>query len=123
MKEKDNIDTLIRDALGKEEAEFYESLEEQNLSEMMLGLFKSKMKWWSVMTFTVTFVWFGFAIYCAIQFFKVEATKDLIMYATGVMVSMTAIGMLKMWNWMQMDKNAIMREIKRIELQISLLRK
>ena len=123
MKEKDNIDTLIRDALGKEEAEFYESLEEQNLSEMMLGLFKSKMKWWSVMTFTVTFVWFGFAIYCAIQFFKVEETKDLIMYATGVMVSMTAIGMLKMWNWMQMDKNAIMREIKRIELQISLLRK
>jgi hypothetical protein len=32
-----------------------------------------------------------------------------------------AVSMMKMFAWMQMDKNAILREIKRLELQVSSL--
>ena len=34
---------------------------------------------------------------------------------------MFMITALKIWAWMQMDKNAIMREIKRLEFQVSVL--
>jgi hypothetical protein len=29
--------------------------------------------------------------------------------------------MLKIWHYMQMDKNAILREVKRLELQVAIL--
>jgi hypothetical protein len=29
--------------------------------------------------------------------------------------------MLKLFHWMQMDKNAILRELKRVELQVGVL--
>jgi hypothetical protein len=34
---------------------------------------------------------------------------------------MIAMGMLKLFVWMQMDKNDILRELKRLELQIATL--
>ncbi|MDB4438891.1 hypothetical protein N9176_01445 [bacterium] len=44
MKNKmQEIDQLIKDTLSKEEAAFYDSLEEQNLFDMVVGLFKEKM--------------------------------------------------------------------------------
>jgi len=29
--------------------------------------------------------------------------------------------MMKLWHWMQMDKNSILREMKRMEFQIAVL--
>jgi len=36
---------------------------------------------------------------------------------------MIGIMALKLWSWMQMDRNAVMREIKRLELQVSAIAK
>ena len=43
MKNKmEEIDNLIKETLTKDEAEFYDSLDEQNLLEMVGGLFRTK---------------------------------------------------------------------------------
>lgn len=123
MKKEDNIDQLIRDALSKEETDFYDNLDEQSLPEMMTGLFKGKLKWFAVLTTVLSLVWFIVAVYCAVQFFDTEVTRDMIVYGAGFFMSMMIVSMLKIWNWMQMDKNAILRELKRLELQISMLKK
>ncbi len=51
MKNKmEEIDELIKESLSKEEAVFYDSLEEQNLIEMVGGLFRSKNRWFRTKT-------------------------------------------------------------------------
>lgn len=122
MKTEENIDLLIKEALNKEEANFYENLDEQSMPEMVTGLFKGKLKWFAILTMILTLVWFGVAIFCAIKFFNTEELREMMIYGAGFFLSMMIVTMLKIWNWMQMDKNAIMRELKRMELQIAMLK-
>ena len=121
-KQKNEIDELIREALGEEEANYYETLEEeQSLLQEGLGLYKGKRAWISIwISFVILTLLVG-SIYCLVAFFKVEETKDLMIWGGGFFLGMFAITSLKIWAWMQMDKNAIIREMKRLEFQVSVL--
>lgn len=117
----EEIDQLIKDTLSKEEAVFYDSLEEQGIFNMFFGLFKGKNAWIMIVMNIMIFVFLGLTVYCIIQFFKVETTPELIKYGLGIIVFIMSLSMLKIYAWMQMDKNALLREMKRLELQISSL--
>ena len=117
----ENIDQLIKETLNEEEAKFYDDLEEQNVIGMVSGLFKGKNKWIMYMMNFMTLVFFGLFIYCLVQFFKVETNKELLKWGFGSLLFMLGVSMLKVFAWMQMDKNALLREMKRLELQISSL--
>jgi len=118
---KEDIDKLIKETLTQEEAKFYDSLDEQNILQMILGLFKGKNKWIMFLMNVMTLVFFGLFIYCIVQFFETEVQKDYIKWGIGSLVFLFGVSMLKVFAWMQMDKNAILREMKRLELQISSL--
>jgi hypothetical protein len=118
---KEDIDKLIKDTLTQEEAKFYDTLEEQSVLGMIFGLFKGKNKWLLILMNTMTVVFFGFFIYCVVQFFSVDTTKELLKWGLGSIVFMIGVSMLKVFAWMQMDKNALLRELKRLELQVSSL--
>lgn len=119
--DKESIDKLIKETLTEEEAKFYDNLDEQNVLQMIGGLFQGKNKWLLVMMNIVTVVFFGMFIYCLVQFFNVESTKELLKWGLGSIVFLLGVSMLKIFAWMQMDKNAIIRELKRLELQVSSL--
>jgi len=117
----EEIDKLIKETLTKEEAKFYQELEEQNVFQMVLGLFHGKNRWIMFGMNFMTLVFFGLAIYCTVQFFNTSDTNELIKWGIGGLVFLFGVSMLKVFAWMQMDKNAIIREIKRLELQVSSL--
>ncbi|RKE94747.1 DUF6768 family protein [Ichthyenterobacterium magnum] len=117
----EEIDQLIKDTLTQEEAKFYDDLDEQNAFEMIIGLFKGKNKWIMYMMNFMTLVFFVLFIYCVVQFFDAETTKELLKWGIGSLVFLFGVSMLKIFAWMQMDKNAILREMKRLELQVSSL--
>ncbi len=119
--EFEKIDTIIKEALTKEEAKFYDSLEEQNVFEMLGGLFQGKNKWIMLLLNFVMIIMTGILVYCVIQYFNTDVTNELINWSLAIIVCLLSVSMLKMFIWMQMDKNSIKREIKRIELQISTL--
>ena len=88
---------------------------------MVLGLFKGKNKWIMYLMNLMTLIFFGLFIYCIIEFFNTDVTNDLIKWGIGGFIFLLAVSMLKIFAWMQMDKNALIREIKRLELQVSSL--
>ena len=116
--EMEEIDKLIRDTLNKEEVKFYDALEEQNIFRMLFGLFKGKNAWLNILMNIMILVFFILFIYSGIQFFDSETTEGLIKWGFGSLIFMLGICMLKIFAWMQMDKYAILREMKRLELQI-----
>ncbi len=117
----EDIDQLIKETLSEEEAKFYDQLDEQNVLEMLGGLFTGKNKWIMYMMNIMTLVFFGLFIYCAVQFFNTDITNEMIKWGIGGLVFLFGVSMLKVFAWMQMDKKAILREMKRLELQVSSL--
>ncbi len=122
-KEFEEIDQLIKETLTKEEAKFYDALDEQNVFQMIGGVFGGKNKWIIIIMNIVVFIAFGFFIYCVVQFLNTETTNELIKWSVGGVICLLMISMIKIFIWMQMDKNSIIRELKRLELQILTLSK
>jgi hypothetical protein len=122
MKEKqENIDELIKQALTEEESEYLDKLGEQSLIQEGLGLFKGRRAWVSIYVGVVMLLITAATVYCLTEFFRVEETKELMIWGGGFFLGLFMISILKIWAWMQMGRNAIMRELKRIELQVSTL--
>lgn len=117
----EDIDKLIKETLTEEEAKFYDELDEQNLFQMLGGLFKGKNSWLALIMNVMNALVFGLLIYCIVQTFDVENTNDLILWVGGVLLCFLTMSMLKIYMWMQIHRNALMRELKRLELQISSL--
>ncbi len=116
---KEQIDDIIRQALTEEEARFYDELDEQNLLQMVGGLFQGKLKWLLVLINMVMVVAFALFIYCIVQFFNATETMELIKWSAAGLLCIAIVSFLKLFQWMQIDKNDILRELKRLELQIS----
>jgi len=117
----EDIDKLIKETLTEEEAKFYSELDEQNILGMLGGLFSGKNAWLIIIMNIMILISLALFVYCIIQFFKTEVTNDLIKWGIGGFVCLMMVSMLKMFAWMQMDKNALLRELKRLELQVSSL--
>lgn len=115
------LDKTIRDALSAEDAAFLAQLEDRSPIQEALGTFSGK---WGVMNLfaaLVTFAMFGFAVYCAWHAFNVTDLRETVLWSAGALLGMMAVAMLKMYFWMEMNKNVTLREVKRLELQVARL--
>lgn len=123
MKQEEKIDDLIKEALSKEEAKFYDELGEQGLLGKLGEVHKGKTGWLvSVMTVMHILIFIVF-VYCTVQFFNTEVTNELIKWASAGFLCMIFMSFMKLYIWMQVDKNDILRALKRMELQVSALTK
>ncbi|MEE9409277.1 MAG: DUF6768 family protein [Polaribacter sp.] len=116
---KEEIDKLIKETLTQEEARFYDELEEQNIFRKVLGIFKGKNAFISIIMNITNIIVFGFFIYCIVQAFDVENTNELILWVGATILCFITMSMIKIFSWMQMNKNDLSREIKRLELLVT----
>jgi len=116
------LDKKIKEALQGEDAKWMEQLEQEpSMFEMVLEIYRGKHVWLNVLTTFIMIVFFFLAVYSAVQFFNSTETRDMIMWASAMLFFMSGTSMMKVWCWMEMNKNSITREIKRLELQIARL--
>ena len=117
-----DIDKMIRDALPAEDVELFESLgEKQGIREMVVDSFRGKTGWLVTVVFVTIPAFVVVAVVAAVQFFQVETVNEMIAWACAFMFCWIAIGMMKVWYWMELSKNTVIREVKRLELQIAWL--
>lgn len=121
MKQNENIDQLIKEALTEDEQALFNSYDEQNMLQKFGGLFQGKMKWLNAMGMVVQFIMFGLAIYLGYRFFNTTDMVEMIQFGFGTGLLMMAVTGIKFFQFMEINKNAVIREIKRMELQVSLL--
>jgi len=121
MKQGEKIDDLIKEALSEEEAKFYDELGEQSLMGKLGGVHKGKTGWLaSIMTVMHVLIFIVF-VFCTVRFLNTEVTNELIKWACAGFLCMVFMSFMKLYIWMQVDKNDILRELKRLELQVSAL--
>jgi hypothetical protein len=115
-----NIDDQIREALRRDDAELLEHYRgDLPIHEQLVETFHGRNRWLSALAFVFTFAAFGLVCVAAYQFFQVETTRAMIAWAAAFMWGALSVAMLKMWFWLEMHRNNVTREIKRLELQIA----
>lgn len=101
------LDALLNEALGDDA--------DESMIAMVSASFSGRRRWLTAITWTMSFIWFAAAVYCAIRFFDASAVQHQIAWATAFLFSMMAVTALKIWAWMDMLHTSTRRELKRIE--------
>jgi hypothetical protein len=115
-----DIDERIREALHKEDPELLEHYRgEQSIPQMVIDSFRSRHRWLVVVALTEATILSVLEIVVAYQFFQAESTREMIAWATGFVSCLFVIAMIKIWYWMELNKNSLAREIKRLELELA----
>lgn len=116
-----DLDRKIRDALAEEEAELLEQFGEPSLPEQVRDSFRGRSRWLVAVTFAATVGYMALAVVSAVRFFQAEEVQAMIAWAVAFGVSLLSIALMKIWYWMELNRNAVTREVKRLELQVARL--
>ena len=62
-----------------------------------------------------------FAVVSAVYFFQAEGMREMIAWAAGFGFGLISVTAGRIWFWLLFHRNAVTREIKRVELQVARL--
>lgn len=118
----DEFERKISQALRADEAADYEKLSPEIPPwEMVFDTFKGRNRWLNVLTGFWMIVFFIAAVICMVRFFSGDNVESMLRWGFGALLLMMGSSFLKLWWWLEMQKNAVIREVKRVELQLASL--
>ena len=117
-----NIDAKIKRALEATDTDLADEFDgDQSMMEMVLDIFRGTQRWLTFLAIFWGLVFMAGSVFGIIQLFKTQEPREHILWALGVVFCVAGVSMMKIWFWMQMNRNSILREIKRVELQVARL--
>mgnify|MGYP006269667541 FL=1 len=102
------LERAVREELAAEPSMIAESL----------GVFAGRRRGWHVAAAVVTFVSFAVVVLAAVRFFGASGLEEKLMWATVFLGGLIVTLALKVYFWLQMVRNAVLREVKRVELRV-----
>ena len=116
------IDDKTKQALSADDAELYQELSSrQSIFGMVADSFRNASRWLVIFAIFWGMVFMAAGIHALLELLAAENVRDQILWATALILSVLGVAFMKVWYWMELNKNAITREIKRVELQIASL--
>ena len=114
-----DIDRRIKEALKEENAEMFEEFNDvRPTHEMLTDFFNIRPRWLLVATGILTLVLLTIGFYAGKQFYYAQEIREMLFWGGLFFGCFLGITTIKIWGWMEMTKNSVTREIKRLELQI-----
>ena len=118
------IDEKILESWESEEREILEKYgKELGFFGLIAESFRGKMKPIVCAVFLLALIFAVILIYCAVHFFMVEDIGLKLNWMAVGLTALIVIGLIRLWYFMELNRLSLMREIKKLELQISLLKK
>ena len=118
-----DIDERIRGALDEDDKAFLESLEgDRGLFRQMGDAMHGPLGGWAKLIFGILFVMAALLFWCGWQFFTADSTDGYVFWGLCTLAVFTAQGFAKDWFFSRMNMLAVLREVKRLELQVAMLR-
>ncbi|MHC5024136.1 MAG: DUF6768 family protein [Planctomycetota bacterium] len=119
-----DLNDRIREALRADDEEALAELAaEPDLFEQVLQTFRGRGRVLVLGSMAFGILFMALAILCVVKFFQAEAVQSMLAWALGFVFCLSAVMGMKIWYWMELQKNAITREIKRLEIQVTRLAK
>jgi hypothetical protein len=117
-----DLDQAIRQSLSAEDAALLDRLgADQALHRQVLATFEGRLRWFNVAGWIAGVVLFGVACVLAWRFMQAEELGEMLRWGAAAALAFAGLALIKVWFWLELQKNAIVREVKRLEVQVASL--
>lgn len=117
-----SIDDRIKAALDAESSEIMADLnQDDGPFRMMANSFRGNLGRWVILVYVFSLAFLGMAVWTGIEFFQALTAYDRIFWGVWLIIFMNGVGLLKMWVWMDFNRQATTTEIKRLEVVVASL--
>lgn len=116
----EDLDRLILEALDEDDRDRLAELgEEPGYFSQAMGLFRGKLAWVMWVAYVVNIIGAGLALWAAWQMFQTTDPVMTMRWGVGVLAAINIGLFMKGGLGLQMQNNRILRELKRVELQLA----
>jgi hypothetical protein len=118
------IDDKILENLNSADRKILESCgREPGIFGLIAESFRGKLKGLVIAVIALVLIFAVMLVYAAIQFFSSEDLGIKLDWLAVGLTSLIVIGLLRLWYFMELNRLSVIREVKRLQLQIALLAK
>ena len=118
----DELDRAIRQSLSAEDTELFDRLgADQTLRRQVLATFDGRLRWLNAAGWIGGFVLFAAACVFASRFLSAQDLEDMLRWGAASALAFAGVVLVKVWFWLELQTNAIVREVKRLEVQVASL--
>jgi hypothetical protein len=117
-----DLDQAIRESLSAEDTELFDRLgADQTLHRQVLATLQGQLRWFNTAGWIAGVVLFGVASVAAWRFAQAQELGDMLRWAAASALAFAGVALIKVWFWLELQKNAIVREVKRLEVLVASL--
>ncbi len=109
-----DIDQKIKAALQRHSSG--DTADEPNLAEEVITVFRGRHRWMHAVVVVVSLLFLALTVWASFRFYEAEVVREQLIFGAIAVAALVVISMLKIWFWLEMHTNRVLREVKRIEL-------
>ena len=119
-----DFDKTLKELLSAEDETFLaENLKEKDFYSEVWGSLKGPGRGLYIMTWVGILVFCAGLFFCLWKLFQVQTTREMILFASFAIMLNSAQIALKLWFNMRLNRQAIVTDIKRLQLAVSRMAK
>jgi len=88
---------------------------QEGLWSMMGSCFRGPLWWTSILVWIYGVAFVAVAIFALLRLFAVDQVRYMIFYAALFVAAIVCLMAIKMWFWMQIYRNSILRQMERLQ--------
>ena len=115
------LDRKICETLPPNEAALLGPLDEPSVWEQVKQMFQGRLWWVSLLVAVGGGAFWIFMIVSVVYFFQAESVRAMLAWAGGFGLSLIAVSFSRLWFWLMFHRNAVVREVQRVELLVARL--
>ena len=90
--------------------------DEPNIAEEAIAAFRGRHRWMSSVMLVCSLGLLAVAIWAGFRFYEAAAVREQLLWGALCLWAVLFISFMKVWFWLEMHSNRVLRELKRIEL-------
>lgn len=115
---KDDLDDLIRSALGSSDRELVDRLEETSMAQLLTETFRGRHRRLAIGGAVMNLALLVAGVLSGVQLLRADDLRAMLIWAAAMLLCFGLVIAIKIWYWLEMNRLAITREVKRVELQV-----
>jgi hypothetical protein len=117
-----DLDDAIRQSLSAEDAALFNRLgADQALYDQISATFRGRLRWLNLVGWIAGIVLFLVGATLAWRFALAETVPAMLRYGAASALCFAGLTLIKIWFWLELQKNALVGEVKRLELQLAVV--
>jgi hypothetical protein len=90
--------------------------EEPNLAEELITVFRGRHRWMYAVVVMISVGLFAIGLWASFRFYQADVVREQLLWGALALLTLLMISFMKVWFWLEMHTNRILREVKRVEL-------